>query len=595
MGSIETYQGKPAPVTILTRLIPAVLLAGTALSAQQATAQQTPSYSATTERSTAELPAAAASAPNFASAMALIAAGRWDAASAAIDAMPDRELAAFARAELYVAAGSPTVTGPQLLALINEAPTLPQAEQLARLAQRRGVTSLPQLPAAQRLAWAGSSPRRGNPRAVSDPAAGLIRTSIQERIRADDPAGAEAILTGVETNLSPEALTEWRQRVAWSYYIENDVPNARRVAALAQQGSGDWVAHADWAAGLAAWRDNDCRAAMAAFRNVAGRATEPEIEASGHFWYARAATRCGEAHEAAPALRRAAALDETFYGLLAAEALGIRTQRRADNREAEERRLTRNANVRAAIELAAIGNLDLAGEALRHQARIGPASDHAALAMLAGSLGLPETQLFLAHNAPRGARPDAPARFPAPRWMPAGGWRISPALVYAHTLQESQFRQNVVSPAGAIGLMQLMPGTARMMGLGAMGSRLTDPATNLELGQAYIEHLRDSTATGGALPKVIAAYNAGPTPVERWNVEIQDGGDPLLWIESIPYWETRAYVGTVLRNLWIYENEMGVAGDSRRELAQGRWPRVPAAPQAAQVASLSSPVFAARR
>lgn len=582
------------PKSRLFLLVP--LLTGVALFASKASAQQTANFSPAPEMPAPEAAAVPNGPATFANAMAQIGARQWDAARATIDAMSDRELAAFARAELYVAAGSPTVQGEALRTLIAEAPTLPQAEQLARLAQRRGMTGLPSLPSAQRLAWAGSSPRRGNPRAVSDPAAGLIRNAIQQNIRDDNPAGAEAILTGVESSLSPEALTEWRQRVAWSYYIENDIPNARRVAALAQQGSGDWVAHADWAAGLAAWRDNDCRAAMAAFRNVAGRASEPEIEASGHFWYARAATRCGEPQEAAPALRRAAALEETFYGLLAQEMLGVgpASQRNSD-READERRLTRNANVRAAIELAAVGNLSLAAEVLRHQARIGPASDHAALAVLAGSLGLPETQLFLAHNAPSGIRPDSPARFPAPRWQPSSGWRVSPALVYAHTLQESQFRQNVVSPAGAIGLMQLMPGTARMMGLASMGNRLTDPATNLALGQAYIEHLRDTSATGGALPKVIAAYNAGPTPVERWNVEIQDGGDPLLWIESIPYWETRAYVGTVLRNLWVYENELGVAGDSRRDLAQGRWPRVPEAPRNAQIAGWGSAVTTARR
>ena len=574
---------------LVTTLLASVTLFAAPLSAQQAT-----NYSAPSEQPPAE--PAAASVATFGNAIAQIQAQRWDAARAAIDAMPDRELAAFARAELYVAAGSPTVSGNELLALITEAPALPQAEQLSRLAQRRGITALPSLPSAQRLSWAGSSPRRGNPRAVNDATSGLIRSAIQQNIRDDNPAGAEAILVGVEGSLSPEALTEWRQRVAWSYYIENDVANARRVAALAQQGSGDWVAHADWAAGLAAWRDNDCHAAMAAFRNVAGRAVEPEIEASGHFWFARAATRCGEAQEAAPALRRAAALDETFYGLLAQEMLGIGGAPRGDSTASTaDQRLNRSANVRAAIELAATGNVTLAAEALRHQARIGSADDHAALAVLAGTLGLPETQLWLAHNAPRGIRPAASARFPAPRWQPTSGWRVSPALVYAHALQESQFRQNVVSPAGAIGLMQLMPGTARMMGLSQMGSHLTDPSTNLALGQAYIEHLRDSSTTGGALPKVIAAYNAGPTPVERWNIEIQDGGDPLLWIESIPYWETRAYVGTVLRNLWIYENALGVAGDSRRDLAQGRWPRVPSAPQSAQIAGWSSPTVAARR
>ena len=87
----------------------------------------------------------------------------------------------------------------------------------------------------------------------------------------------------------------------------------------------------------------------------------------------------------------------------------------------------------------------------------------------------------------------------------------------------------------------------------------------------------DDAATGGLLPKVIAAYNAGPSPVARWNTEVRDNGDPLLWIESLPYWETRAYVGTVLRNMWVYEQQLGTPSETRAMLAQGRWPRVPGA------------------
>lgn len=514
----------------------------------------------------------------LAGAMEAIRARRWDAARIAIDAMDDRALAAFARAELYLAAGSPRVEGDALRALVTAAPELPQAGQLARLAQTRGVTGLPSLPSEQRLAWAGSSPRRGNPRSVSDSAAGLVRSSIQQRITDDDPAGAEAILTGVASSLSPEALTEWRHRVAWSYYIENDDANARRVAALAQTGSGEWVAHADWTQGLASWRQNDCASAMAAFRNVAGRTSEPEIEAAGHFWFARSATACGAPHEAQPALRRASRLDETFYGQLAAEVLGVRTAPASGTADGSAR-LSALPNVRAAMALASAGERQLADEALRHQARIGRPEDHQALLTLAGSIGMPETQLYLAHNAPRGVRPTAQARFPAPNWTPSDGWRINPALVFAHTLQESQFRTRVVSPAGAVGLMQLRPGTAGDMGLRALGGDLTNPAVNMALGQSYIEYLRDGGVTGGLLPKVIAAYNAGPTPLARWNNEIRDNGDPLLFIESIPYWETRAYVGTVLRNLWVYEAQLGTPSDSRAMLAQGRWPRVPEAPR----------------
>ena len=534
----------------------------------------------------ATAPAQPASTPGtFAAAMAAIRSGRWDAARAEIDAMRDSDLAAFARSELYLAANSPRVEGPALLSLLGSGTDLPQAAQLARLAERRGISSIPALPSEQRLTWAGSSPRRGNPRSVDDGAVSGLSRSIQDRIAGDDPAGAEALLTAAQDRLSSDAMTEYRYRVAWSYYIENDDANARRVASSAQAGTGPWLAQADWAYGLASWRAGDCRAAMAGFRNVAGRANESELEASGHFWFARSATACGEPQEAQPAYRRAAALNETFYGQLAAEMLDMR---RSAERSApsDTSRVVNLRNVRAATALVAIGENALADETLRHQARIGAPSDHAALLVIAAQLNLPETQLFLAHNAPGGARQSLSARFPAPQWAPSTGWHINPALVFAHTLQESQFRARVVSPAGAVGLMQVRPGTAGDMG----GGRLTDPETNLALGQSYIEYLRDGGVTGGLLPKVIAAYNAGPTPVARWNSEIRDGGDPLLYIESIPYWETRAYVGTVLRNLWIYEQQLGAMSDTRATLAGGQWPRVPIAPPSAnRMASTRSP------
>src|SRR3546814_4754186 len=74
---------------------------------------------------------------------------------------------------------------------------------------------------------------------------------------------------------------------------------------------------------------------------------------------------------------------------------------------------------------------------------------------------------------------------------------------------------------------------------------LDDPQVNLAFGQRNLEMLRDSPATEGKLPKIMAAYNAGLTPVTRWNSEVRDQGDPLLYMESIPYWETREYVAIV--------------------------------------------------
>ncbi|HEX7753403.1 MAG TPA: lytic transglycosylase domain-containing protein, partial [Novosphingobium sp.] len=189
------------------------------------------------------------------------------------------------------------------------------------------------------------------------------------------------------------------------------------------------------------------------------------------------------------------------------------------------------------------------------------------------------TQLWMAYNAPSGSRPEPASRFPTPNWTPVGGWKVDPALVYAHALQESLFRASVVSPAGARGLMQIMPAAARdhAGALGVVGSAedLNKPEVNLAFGQRHLEMLRDNPGTQGLLPKVMAAYNAGLLPVSRWNSEIRDQGDPLLWIESVPYWETRGYVNIVMRNYWMYERQAGGPSESRIALVQGQWPTFP--------------------
>ena len=409
-----------------------------------------------------------------------------------------------------------------------------------------------------------------------------IANGILERIKYDDPSGARRLLDGIDANLSPMARAEWRQRVAWSFYIENQDAPAYELAQLAAQGAGPWVGEAWWTAGLAAWRLGDCDGAADAFLRAGGLATNAELAAAGYYWQARALTRCRKAEQAAEALRGAAKREETLYGMLAAEQLGLKLPEEhagADFTQNDWQRLRQVGNIRVAVELAEIGQDGLADEVLRHQARIGDPSQFAQLTRLARDLGLPSTQLWRAYNAPYGGQPEPATRFPTPKWTPAGGWKVDPALVYAHALQESQFRTSVVSPAGARGLMQIMPAAAQdhAAALGVTGSAhdLNHPEINLAFGQRHMQMLQNSPGTQGLLPKVMAAYNAGLAPITRWNGEVRDQGDPLLWMESIPYWETRGYVNIVMRNYWMYERQAGGPSESRMALAQGMWPTFP--------------------
>jgi len=366
--------------------------------------------------------------------------------------------------------------------------------------------------------------------------------------------------------------------VAWVYYVIGRDFDARRVADYWRQGaSGEWGSQAAWVSGLAAWRMGDCNAAARAFREVASTATQRELSAGGYYWTARAEQACRRPQAVQGLLKAAAASPESFYGLIARETLGTST-RLPPARPVSTAAVEAYPNVRRAIELAAIGEASLAEEMLRHQARIGSPADHPALLEIAKRLHLAGAQYWLATNGQRGAQVDAANRYPMPGWTPMRGWRVDPSLAFAHILQESNFRSGVVSPAGAVGLMQVMPATAASLansnGLGYSLSNLFDPTLNLEFGQSFIEKMRSSSNTGGQLPKVIAAYNAGPLPVGRW-ASIPDQGDPVLWIESLTYWETRYYVPAVMRNLWVYEGLQGRESQSLKALAQHRWPGFP--------------------
>lgn len=515
---------------------------------------------------------------------------QWDTAKNLIADAPNSPLKSIAQAEYLLAANSPRAELGQLLTLVNEAPHIPQAAQLGRLAKKRGAQLLPNLPQRRNLSYVPGLSIRKKPSSVkSDNAANAIRGRILGFIKNDSPQSAEALLFETNDILSSDARTELQQRVAWSYYIENDDRSAQRMAQEAQKGSGPWVVHADWVAGLSSWRLKDCQTASAAFDNVGRRAANSDLQAAGLYWGARSDIVCGQPQKAQGKLQTAAKRSDSFYGLLSAQTLGMdvaNLKSSAGFAKGDWKALKEHENVKAAIALVEIGEEALADEVLRHQATIGNSSDHAALLKLARELNLPRTQLWLAHHAPRGFKPDAQARFPAPKWKPDGGWRVDPALVYAHTLQESAFRSKAVSPANAIGLMQVRPGTAgdiaRANGRQFEKSQLFEPSTNLEYGQSYLEYLSDSSITGGKLPKVAAAYNAGPGSVQRWNNEIKDNDDPLLYMESIPYVETRGYVSIILRNYWMYEKQAGIKSASLRTLSQNQWPSFPKKPSSSK-------------
>ena len=203
-----------------------------------------------------------------------------------------------------------------------------------------------------------------------------------------------------------------------------------------------------------------------------------------------------------------------------------------------------------------------------------------ALVAVAKKLELAGTQYWLATNGQRGAAVQVADRYPMPNWHPVRGWRIEPSLAFAHAIQESNFQTG-----------RGQPGRRCRAAPGAAGHRrrtwpappacptrrhhCTSRPTIWNMGRASSSGCGDRARPAGCFRKIIASYNAGPLPVGRW-ASIPDRGDPLLWMESIPYWETRFYVPAVMRNLWVYEGLARRPTPTLSAMAQHRWPAFPA-------------------
>jgi soluble lytic murein transglycosylase len=390
-------------------------------------------------------------------------------------------------------------------------------------------------------------------------------------------------------NHDADALTLWRERgfaaeaadpehrsafwaerslLARELLKEHDDQGAEDMADdLMVTAPGDVVDMTFLAGFIALTRLNDPGAATLLFQQLADASKAAITQGRAHYWLARAAAAAGA--DPRPEYEKAAAYPTTFYGQLAARALGEdpTTLLAAAHDPAYTRdqawNFTANELVRAAVILLAWGEPGRARAFLLRMQEVAPDEVEQALAArLALAMDMPDAAVAIARRM--GAegrmlpRDGWPMAVDPPHASAAGG--VDPAVTLAVIRQESSFDHAVVSPAGALGLMQLMPATASLVArqLGdpsvTQVSLLTDPAQNMQLGGAYMQGLL--AQFGGCLPLAVAAYNAGPGRVMQWLVQYGDPRtgqiDMVDWIELIPFNETRNYVERVLENVVIY-------------------------------------------
>ena len=299
--------------------------------------------------------------------------------------------------------------------------------------------------------------------------------------------------------------------------------------------------------------------ALAQFTKLAEASPAALTQGRAQYWRGRALAAMGQ--DAAPAYQAASAWPTTYYGQLAAEAL--RPPRATPARApdpvwtiADAQGLIAHELSHVSVLLTAWGQPRRARPFLLRLDEMAPTPGRRAmLATLANGIGLPDLAVALARRAGRDGTMLPEAGWPTPYTPPAG---VEPAIVLALMRQESSFDDQAVSPAGARGLMQLMPATAvavaRKLGDAPdLAALTTSPDTNMRLGTAYLRSLMDQF---GALPMALAAYNAGPRRVQDW---VTANGDPrtgeismIDWIELIPFNETRNYVQRVLENVALY-------------------------------------------
>ena len=152
---------------------------------------------------------------------------------------------------------------------------------------------------------------------------------------------------------------------------------------------------------------------------------------------------------------------------------------------------------------------------------------------------------------------------------------VDPFLVAAIIKNESNFKHDAVSKVGAVGLMQIMPSTARRVArrnnVAMSDIDMSNPEHNMFLGQQYIVDLLAHPNINNNIIKMLAAYNAGMGTVVKFEKSFSTY-DPLLYIESFPAYETRSYIKRVMSNMWLYRARLGQPLTSMEELANGIWP-----------------------
>lgn len=370
---------------------------------------------------------------------------------------------------------------------------------------------------------------------------------------------------------------EWwieRRMIARKLLDDGNARLAYRVAAEFPGGDDKSVSDSAFYAGWIALRfTKDTGAALRHFTRLVKAAETPISQARAYYWLGRAHEAVGESGRARASFEAGAKFSTAYYGQLSRAKMGltdVALHRAPEASMADKMALGRSEPVRALEMLYAIGARDMTMSILYDLCvRVRTEGEYAVLAELTHRFKDAKGMLTVGKAAMQKGFDFDLAAYPTfgmPSYKPVAG-SADAAVTYAIARQESTFDPKIVSSAGARGLMQMMPATAKKTaktaGL-AFDERklLSDPAYNATLGAFHLGELLGEF--DGAYILTFAAYNAGRSRVAEWIAAYGDPRqpqvDPVDWVERIPFSETRNYVQRVMENMQVYRLRLGGRG-----------------------------------
>jgi soluble lytic murein transglycosylase-like protein len=373
-------------------------------------------------------------------------------------------------------------------------------------------------------------------------------------------------------------------RLAFTLYNGGDFANAKLWGDISAERGSEFGL---WTMGLLAYKNEEFQASQKYFEKMLDLPqinTNRKIEAA--FWAGRAADGNDDSRAARKFWKYAMTRPASFYGAMSAAMLGRepRYEFYEDVLSREDiAELMKTKYGLTALALLQVGKKELAESHLRYLITE-KASDGLlhAVHRLSTSEELARTSLAIAPIIKHRGIVEIDqnvilsAQFPLPKWEPRGGWNIDRALLFAIARQESRFKTNAKSSAGATGLLQLMPKTAKLTavksGVKMSNLDLTKAEDSMFLGQQHVLDLFALENVDNNIIKMLVSYNAGNGRLRGFERRFETD-DPLLYIESFPAAETRSYVKLVMSNLWLYRARLGQPMTNLSDLASGKWPR----------------------